>query len=319
MGAMDVIIAPRTGFRLQSPVIAASGTFGYGVEYAARADLCGLGAIVCKGTTRQPRPGNAPLRMVETAAGMLNSIGLQNVGVDAVITEIAPRWVTLPVPVLVNVSGNSPEEYQDVVRLLDGVPGVSGIELNISCPNVKEGGVAFGTTPQAAAHVTAAVRAATTLPLVVKLSPNVTDIRIIAAAVERAGADAISVANTLYGMAIDTRRRTPVLSSVNGGLSGPAIKPYALYLVYQVAQEVSVPVIGIGGIMSSDDALEFIMAGASAVELGTALLVDPSGWRAITRGIDEWCRREGVRSLQEIVGAANPCFKRKTGEAHLAG
>jgi dihydroorotate dehydrogenase (NAD+) catalytic subunit len=292
-------------------VIAASGTFGYGLEFAERMDLSGLGAIVCKGTTREPRAGNPPPRVTETAAGMLNTIGLQNVGVDAVVTEKAPHWARLPTPVLVNVSGTSVEDYRAIVERLDGIPGISGIELNISCPNVKEGGVAFGTSASAAADVTAAVRAATELPLVVKLSPNVADIRTIAAAVEGAGADAISVANTLYGMAIDARRRRPVLAGATGGLSGPAIKPYALYLVYQVAQEVSVPVIGIGGIMSARDAIEFLLAGATAVELGTALLIDPTSWRTIVTELETWLCQEGIGSLGQIVGAANDDFKAK--------
>src|SRR5947209_91206 len=296
---MEALIAPRTGLTLTSPVIAASGTFGYGLEFAEHGDLSRLGAIICKGTTREPRTGNPPPRVVETAAGMLNSIGLQNVGIDEVIRDKAPRWAELSTPVLVDVSGTSVDDYSALVARLDGVPGVSGIELNISCPNVKEGGVAFGTTPQAAAQVTATARAATTLPLVVKLSPNVADIRCIAAAVEAAGADAISVANTVYGMAIDSRRRRPVLSSVSGGLSGPAIKPYALYLVYQVAQEVSVPVIGIGGIMTAKDAVEFLLAGATAVELGTALLVDPTCWETIVADLMGWLRAEGVRTLDE--------------------
>jgi dihydroorotate dehydrogenase (NAD+) catalytic subunit len=310
---MDVTLAPRTNFRLKNPVIAASGTFGYGLEYAARMDLSTLGAIVCKGTTREPRTGNRPIRLTETPAGMLNSIGLQNVGVEAVVAEKAPAWSQLGVPVLVNVAGVSVEDYVDIVSLLDGVPGVSGIELNISCPNVKEGGVQFGTVPHAASAVTAAVRAVTMLPLVVKLSPNVADIQAIAAAVETAGADALSVANTVYGMAIDSRRRLPVLSNVTGGLSGPAVKPYALYLVYQVAQAVSVPIVGIGGIMTAQDAVEYLLAGASAVAMGTALMIDPTSWQQVVSGIEDWCRREGVGDLTEIVGAANTGYKRKTG------
>jgi dihydroorotate dehydrogenase (NAD+) catalytic subunit len=308
---MDAVIAPRTGLTLKTPVIAASGTFGYGIEFAERMDLSGLGAIVCKGTTHEPRAGNQPPRVTETPAGMLNSIGLQNVGVDAVIRDKAPQWARLDIPVLVNVSGTSVEDYVEIVNLLDRVPGVSGLELNISCPNVKEGGVAFGVAPRLAAEVTAAVRAATSLPLVVKLTPNVADIRAIAAAVEGAGADALSVANTVYGMAIDIRKRRPVLGGVSGGLSGPAIKPHALYLVYQVAQEVSVPVIGIGGILTAEDALEYIMAGASAVQVGTALLLDPTSWRKIAADLEAWFRREGVCTLRDIVGAANPGLKAK--------
>lgn len=316
---MRVTIAPRTGLTLKNPVIAASGTFGYGLEFASRMDVTGLGAIVCKGTTREPRAGAPPVRMIETAAGMLNAIALQNVGLDVVIAEKAPAWAGLDVPILVNVSGTSIDDYRSMVSSLDGVPGISGIELNISCPNVEDGGVAFGSRPDVAAEVTASSRAVTSLPLVVKLSPNVSDIRDIAAAVEAAGADAVSVANTVYGMAIDIRRRAPSLSNVTGGLSGPAIKPYALYLVYQVAQEVSIPVIGIGGIMSAADAIEFLLAGATAVELGTALLIDPTCWQSIVAELDEWRQREGVGELTEIIGTANAAFKRKAGENNLAG
>ena len=316
---MNVTIVPRTGLILQSPVIAASGTFGYGTEFAERMDLCGLGAMVCKGTTREPRAGHEPLRVVETPAGMLNAIGLQNIGVEAVIREKAPIWAGWSVPVLVNVSGDTVDDYCYVASRLDGVAGVAGIELNVSCPNVRTGGVLFGVEPRLAGEVTAAVRAATELPLIVKLSPNVTDIREIAAAVAGAGADAISLINTVYGMAIDRKRRAPVLANRFGGLSGPGIKPYALYLVYQVAQEVSVPVIGMGGILTWEDAAEFLLAGATAVEMGTALMVDPTSWLSVVRGLDTWLVREGVRNLDEIVGAANPSFNRKAGELPLAG
>jgi dihydroorotate dehydrogenase (NAD+) catalytic subunit len=315
---MDVTIIPRTGLRLKNPVMAASGTFGYGTEFADRMDVSGLGAIVCKGTTLEPRTGNEPTRLIHAPAGMLNSIGLQNVGVDAVISEKAPVWATWDVPVLVNVSATSIEEYESIVSRLS-VPGIAGVELNISCPNVKEGGIAFGTDPFSAGAVTAAVRATSDLPLIVKLSPNVSDIRSIAAAVESAGADAISLVNTVYGMAIDPHRRQAVLAAGSGGLSGPAIKPYALHLVYQVAETVSVPVIGIGGIMTATDAVEYLLAGATAVEMGTALLVDPTSWHGVVVGLADWVRRERVTSLDEIVGAANPGYKRKAGEAFLAG
>jgi dihydroorotate dehydrogenase (NAD+) catalytic subunit len=321
---MDVTIAPRTGLRLKNPVMTASGTFGYGTEFAARMDISELGAVVCKGTTREPRAGNPPVRVAETAAGMVNAIGLQNIGVEAVVREKAPIWATWPVPVLVNVSGTSVEDYCFIVSRLDGVPGVAGVELNVSCPNVKEGGVAFGTDRRLVREVTAAVRQVTRLPLIVKLSPNVTDIRPIASAAEEAGADAVSLVNTLYGVAIDARRRRPVLSTVSGGLSGPAIKPYALYLVFQTAQVVTAPVIGLGGIRTAQDALEFMLAGATAVQVGTALMVDPTAWRGIVSGVAAWCEREGVRSLAEIVGAANDGFRgvgsyKRAGEAHLAG
>jgi dihydroorotate dehydrogenase (NAD+) catalytic subunit len=282
-------------------------------------DVSGLGCIVCKGTTLHPRPGTEPLRVIETAAGMVNAIGLQNIGVDAVVAEKAPVWATWPVPVLVNVSGSTIEEYCDIVARLDGVPGIAGVELNISCPNVKEGGVAFGVDPYQAALVTSAARRRTQLPLVVKLSPNVTDITSVASAVEEAGADAISLINTVYGMAIDRRRRAPVLTNVSGGLSGPAIKPYALHLVYNVAQEVTVPVIGLGGILTWEDAAEFLLAGATAIQVGTALLVDPTSWQTIADGLERWLAAEGVRSLTEVIGAANPAYRRKAGEVSPAG
>jgi dihydroorotate dehydrogenase (NAD+) catalytic subunit len=319
---MKITIAPRTALQLKSPVMTASGTFGYGIEYASRMSLKGLGAIVCKGTTREPRTGNPPTRVWETAAGMLNTIGLQNVGVEAIVRDKAPIWATWDVPVLVNISGTSLEDYRYIAARLDGVEGVAGIELNISCPNVKEGGVAFGTDPGLAFEVTRAVRSVTTLPMVVKLSPNVTDIRSIAAAVEEAGADAVSLINTVYGMAVDVHRRSPTLHNVSGGLSGPAIKPFALHLVYQVAEEVRVPVIGIGGIMTARDALEFILAGATAVALGTALMVNPCAWHDVVDDLERWCRQEGITDLSSITGAANRSFrgpKRKAGEISLAG
>jgi dihydroorotate dehydrogenase (NAD+) catalytic subunit len=319
MAHMDVLIAPRTGLRLQNPVIAASGTFGYGVEFAGRMDLSGLGALICKGTTRRPRTGNAPPRLVETPAGMLNAIGLQNIGVEAVIREKAPIWAGWSLPVLVNVSGTSVEDYVEIAALLDGVPGVAGIELNISCPNIHDGGAIFGVEAQSAAAVTRAVRQTTSLPLVVKLSPNVVDIRPIAAAVADAGADAISLINTVYGMTIDIGSRRPALAVASGGLSGPAIKPYALYLVYQAAQEVDIPIIGVGGILSADDAIEFMLAGATAVEIGTALLLDPTCWQRIVADLEEWRRREGVHAWSEIVGAANARDRRRTGEIPLTG
>ncbi|HEX6507086.1 MAG TPA: dihydroorotate dehydrogenase [Chloroflexota bacterium] len=308
---MDLTLVPRSNLHLKSPVIAASGTFGYGTEFASHADVNGLGAIICKGTTRLPRTGNEPLRLVNTPAGMLNAIGLQNIGVDAVADEKAPQWARMDVPVLVNVSGVSVEDYCEIARRLDGVAGIAGIELNISCPNIREGGVMFGTDARMAAEVTAAVRAMTELPLLVKLSPNVTDIVPIACAVEQAGADVISLINTVYAMSIDRRHREPAFANVTGGLSGPAVKPLALYLVYAVAAAVQVPVVGIGGIMSADDALEFMMAGASAVQLGTALLLNPTIWREVVADLQRWQTREGISNLQEIVGAANPDYKGK--------
>jgi dihydroorotate dehydrogenase (NAD+) catalytic subunit len=241
---------------------------------------------------------------VETAAGLLNAVGLENIGVRALIREKAPIWATWKVPVIVNIAGESVQEYAQLARRLDGVAGVSAIEVNISCPNVPSGGMAFGTSPKATFEVTTAVREATVLPVIVKLTPNVTDITAIAAACVDAGADALSLVNTVVGMAIDVSRRRPLLGNVTGGLSGPAIKPIALYMVYKVSQAVTVPVIGMGGIVSASDALEFIMAGASAVQVGTATLANPSAPLEVLEGIERFMEREGVRKLGELVGAA---------------
>ena len=303
---LAVQLAPqnRRGLLLANPVTAASGTFGYGTEYAEIIDIQRLGAIICKGTTLKPCSGNPQPRMVETVGGVLNSIGMENIGVDALIREKAPVWAGWSVPIIVNILGNSIEEYAEIARLLDGVAGVSGIEINISCPNVSAGGMEFGASPEAAAAATAAVRADTTLPLIVKLSPNVTDITEIAHAVIEAGADAISLINTLKGMAIDLASRRPVLGNISGGLSGPAIKPIALHMVYQVAREVRVPVIGCGGIASASDALEFILAGASAIQVGTATFANPRAPLDILEGIEDFMVKEGVHQLSELIGAA---------------
>jgi dihydroorotate dehydrogenase (NAD+) catalytic subunit len=294
------------GLALRNPILVASGTFGYGVEYADVVDVQRLGAICCKGTTLRARFGNEPPRVTETPAGMLNSIGLQNPGVDAVIEKYAALWATWAVPVIVNVAGESIEDYVEVVRRLDDVPGVAGIELNISCPNVGKGGLQFAVDREAAGAVTAAVRAATDLPLMVKLSPNVADVRAIAKAIEAAGADALSAINTLSGMAIDRVRQRPLLGNTYGGLSGPAIKPVALRVVYEVAQTVRVPVVAVGGVSSLDDVLDFLMAGASAVQVGTALFADPG---LPVRLIDElaaWCGAHGLASYRELIGRALP-------------
>ncbi|MEE8470431.1 MAG: dihydroorotate dehydrogenase [Dehalococcoidia bacterium] len=308
MTALDlsVELAPhnRRGLLLSNPVMTASGTFGYGTEYGVIIDIQRLGAIICKGTTLKPCPGNPQLRLVETAGGMLNSIGMENVGVDALIREKAPTWSGWSVPVIVNILGESIEEYAKLAKLLDGVPGVSGIEVNISCPNVSAGGMEFGADPRSAAAVTAAVRENTSLPLMVKLSPNVTDITEIACAVSEAGADALSLINTLKGMAIDLSSRRPVLGAIGGGLSGPAIKPIALHMVYQVAKKVEVPVVGCGGIASANDALEFILAGATAIQVGTAIFANPRAPLDILEGIQGFMEKEGVRHLSELVGAA---------------
>ena len=303
---LSVELAPHNdcGLRLKNPVMAASGTAGYGVEYAMVVDIERLGAVISKGVTLQPRAGNPQVRLAETASGLLNSIGLQNVGVDAVVDEKAPIWRTWSVPVVVNIAGESVEEYAEIARKLDGVGGVSGIEVNVSCPNVAMGGMEFGRSVETAAAVTEAVRRATSLPVIVKLTPNVTDIVAIARSVVEAGADAISLINTLTGMAIDVTSRQPCLGGVTGGLSGPAIKPVALYMVYQVCGAVDVPVVGCGGIMSARDALEFIMAGARAVQIGTAAMVDPHTPVDVVDGLGRFLDEEGIEDIGELVGAA---------------
>ena len=286
------------GLRLPSPVLVASGTFGYGFD-APQVERAALGAIVTKGTTLRPSEGNAPNRIAETPSGMLNAIGLQNPGADHVARVYAPVWASWDVPVIVNVAGDSIEEYVAVARRLDDLPGVAGLELNISCPNVANG-LQFGVDAGLAAELTHAVRAATGLPLLVKLTPNVTDIVAVARAVEDAGADALSAINTFVGMAIDVRRRRPVLSHDSGGLSGPAIKPLAIHAVWQVASAVRIPVIGIGGIMTAGDALEFLLAGAAAVQLGTVNYVRPQAAREVHDGIAGYLREHGFRDLQAM-------------------
>jgi dihydroorotate dehydrogenase (NAD+) catalytic subunit len=281
----------------------AAGTVGYGTEYAQLIDIQRLGAIVSKGTTLSPRPGNPQPRLFETASGLLNSIGLQNIGIDALITEKAPIWATWRVPVIVNIAGESTAEYAELARKLEGVAGISGIEVNISCPNVTLGGMELGKSPEMAAAVTRAVKSQCTLPVIVKLTPNVTDIAPIARAVADAGADAISLINTLAGMAIDITKRKPFLGGVTGGLSGPAIKPIALYMVYQVSQAVMIPIIGCGGIACADDAIEFIMAGASAVQIGTATMINPNAPIEVLDGIERFVEREGIEDIAELIGS----------------
>ncbi len=299
---LSVLMAP--GLRLINPVMTASGTFGYGNEYGDLVDIQKLGAIICKGTTLEPREGNAQPRIIEVAAGILNSVGLQNIGVEALVKEQAPVWAGWSVPVIVNIAGDTVEEYAKVASRLEGVKGIRGIEVNISCPNVKCGGMQFGTDPTMAAEVARAVKAATSLPVIVKLSPNVTDITVIAMAVEKAGADAISLINTLSGMAIDIDRREPMLGNIMGGLSGPAIRPVALHMVYRVAGCVSIPVIGCGGIASGRHALEFIMAGAAAVEVGTATFTDPQSALNIIEDIRRFMVAEGISKISDLCGAA---------------
>lgn len=289
--------------KLKNPVLTASGTFGYGEEFADFIDLNRLGGFIVKGTTLEPRQGNPYPRMAETPSGMLNAVGLQNKGVDYFIEHIYPRLEGLDTQVMVNVSGSSPEDYAEVCRRLAvRCPAIRGVEVNISCPNVTQGGMAFGTTCEGAAQVARAVRRAWPGTLIMKLSPNVTSIADIAKAVEAEGADSVSLINTLLGMAVDVERRRPMLSTVTGGLSGPAVRPVAVRMVWQVAKAVKIPVVGLGGILTARDALEFIMAGATAVEIGTANFVDPSVTVKIIDGIDEYLDRHGLRDLASIRG-----------------
>ena len=294
----------RKGLVLNNPVMTASGTFGYGEEYSQLFDIQQLGAIICKGIFLNPREGNPQPRLVETASGVINSIGLQGIGIKALIEEKIPVWAGWKVPVIVNIAGDTVEEYWKVARELDGVAGVSGIEVNISCPNVKNSGAAFGLNAETAAQVTRAVRAATTLPVIVKLTPIAADICNIAREVEKAGADAVCVANTFRGMAIDVNKRKPILANITGGLSGPAIKPLALALVYEVAGAVCIPVIGCGGITTANDALEFIMAGAVAVEVGSASFANPRASLDILEGLRQYMEKERINNIKELVGIA---------------
>jgi dihydroorotate dehydrogenase (NAD+) catalytic subunit len=303
---LSVQLAPKskTGFLLKNPVMTASGTFGYGTEYEHLFDIQSLGAIVCKGTTLDPRQGNPQPRIAETSGGILNSIGLQNIGVEALIKEKAPIWANWNVPVVVNIAGNSVEDYASITRKLEGVPGIHGLEVNISCPNVKAGCVEFGSDPSSAARVMDAVRKATSLPVWVKLTPNTSDVISIALAVANAGADAIVLINTLKGMTIDIKSRRPVLGNVTGGLSGPVVKPVALRMVYDVAGVIKdVPLIGSGGIMTASDAIEFFLAGASAVQIGTANLINPRAPILILEGIQSYLQKEGLDDIKSLIGA----------------
>jgi dihydroorotate dehydrogenase (NAD+) catalytic subunit len=303
---VDLSVDLGRGLVLRNPMLVASGTFGYGTEYSDVVDIQRLGAICSKGTTLRPRHGNPPPRVTETPAGMLNSIGLQNPGVDGVLEKYGATWDSWKVPVIVNVAGESVDDYVEVARRLDGQPGVAGIELNISCPNVGADGLQFALDAGAAGEVTAAVRKATDLPLMVKLSPAATDIRGIAKAIADSGADAISAVNTLSGLALDRTRRRPVLGNTFGGLSGPALKPIALRVVYEVAQVVKIPIVAIGGIGSLDDVLDFLMCGAVAVQVGTAVFADPVLPLKLADELAEWCVTQGLASHREIVGAALP-------------
>jgi dihydroorotate dehydrogenase (NAD+) catalytic subunit len=290
------------GIKMVSPVIMASGTFGFGVEYADLVDLNRLGGIAVKGITLLPRSGNSGRRIAETPAGMLNCIGLENPGIDAFLANILPQLNKYCVPVIVNIAGNTKGEYGELAKMLEGAQ-VSALEINISCPNVKKGGIQFGTDAQMAAEIISTVKNNTTKPVIAKLSPNVTDIISIAKAVEAAGADAISLINTLLGMAIDSKTQRPILGNIFGGLSGPAIKPIALRMVYQVAQDVHVPVIGMGGVMNSTDALEFLIAGASAVMVGTANFVNPQVGVDIAEGIRGYLSKQQIKGVNALVGS----------------
>jgi len=304
---LSVQLAPKhqRGLLLTNPVMTASGTFGYGTEYSHLFDIQKLGAIVCKGTTLKPRDGNSQPRLAETACGVLNSIGLQNIGVKALIKEKTPIWANWRVPVIVNIAGETIDDYAQLASELDGVAGISAIEVNISCPNIKAGGAEFGTNPESAARVTTAVKKATSLPVLVKLTPNTGNIAEVATSVAEAGADAISLINTLKGMVIDITKRQPLLGTISGGLSGPAIKPVALYMVYEVAGAVvDLPIIGCGGITTANDAIEFIMAGASAVQVGTASFTNPRAPLDVLEGIEKFMEKEGIDNLTDLVGAA---------------
>ena len=287
---------------LKNPVMTASGTFGYGLEFADLVPLDEIGGIIVKGTTLHPRQGNDYPRMAETASGMLNCVGLQNKGVDYFATHIYPLIKDIDTNMIVNVSGNSAETYAECAQIIDTLEAIPAIELNISCPNVKEGGMAFGVTCEGAASIVKAVRAVYQKTLIVKLSPNVTDIVSIARACEAEGADAVSLINTLIGMAIDIEKRQPLLSIRTGGLSGPAVKPVALRMVYDVAHAVKIPVIGLGGISSTEDAIEFLMCGATAIEIGTANFVDPTITKKVKDGLNTWLDAHGCSSVSEIIG-----------------
>lgn len=291
------------GLTIKNPVMTASGTFGYGLEYGDFIDLNRLGGVLVKGTTLHPRQGNPYPRMAETPSGMLNAVGLQNKGVDYFCEHIYPTIFGYDTVMIVNVSGSQVEDYIETAEKINALEGIPAIELNISCPNVKKGGMAFGVTCAGAASVVRAVRAVYDKTLIVKLSPNVTDITEIARAVEAEGADSISMINTLLGMAINAEKRRPVLSTITGGLSGPAVKPIALRMVWQTAQVVKVPIIGMGGIASATDAIEFLLAGASAVEVGTYNFVDPSVTTQIVDGIEDYMHRHGFTDIQDLIGA----------------
>ena len=308
---VDLEVEAARGLRLKNPVMTASGTFGQGVEYAELIDVARLGAIVNKGTTPRARPGNPQYRIAETPSGILNSIGLENPGAAGVAKKYGKAWAALGVPVVVNVAGYTVDDYVFVVREMEGTPGVVAYELNVSCPNV-EGGTLFGCDPALAAEVTRAVKGETGKPVIVKLTPSAPDVVAVAVACEEAGADALTAINTVLGMRIDTKKRRPVLGTGSGGLSGPAIRPIAVHITYQVARAVSIPVIGAGGVTSAEDALEFLMAGASAVQVGTATFADPLAPIKVLEGLAEYVRSNGLGSIRDIVGAAQPARDQET-------
>lgn len=298
-GALSVEVA---GIKFKNPVLTASGTFGYGIEFAPYTDLNLLGGVVVKGLSLRPREGNPGPRIVETPCGMLNAIGLQNVGVDAFIKEKLPLLRKYKTRVIANIFGETIEDYAEVARRLESAGGVDAIEVNISCPNVKKGGIVFGTDPKEAFKVVSKVRSSTGLPVITKLSPNVTDIKVMVRAVEDAGTDAISLINTLTGMVVDVEKRRPVLATATGGLSGPAIRPVAVRMVWQAASVARTPIIGMGGIMTAKDALEFIIAGATAVQVGTANFVDPSAAAKVVSGIEDYVKRHST-TVRELIGS----------------
>ncbi|BEH10250.1 MULTISPECIES: dihydroorotate dehydrogenase [Geobacter] len=291
------------GITLRNPIMTASGTFGYGEEFSEYVNLEAIGAIITKGLSLKPKAGNPTPRIVETTGGMLNAIGLQNVGIDTFVEKKVPFLRTVATPVIVNFFGNTLEEYAELAERLDRIPEVAAVEINISCPNVKHGGIVFGTDPKAAYSVVKAVREATIKPVIVKLSPNVTDIVEMAWACADAEADALSLINTLTGMAIDLDKRRPILANVTGGLSGPAVKPIALRMVWQVARAVKIPVVGIGGIMTGIDALEFMLAGATAVQVGTANFLDPGAAGRIAEEMERYLANNGIADVKEMIGA----------------
>ena len=302
VNAMPNLSVEIAGIQFQNPILTASGTFGYGLEYINFIDLNRLGGIVVKGLSIKPSHGNSPPRIVETASGMLNAIGLQNIGVEAFIKEKIPLLKKFNTNIIVNFFGDTQDEYVRTAERLNDVTEIAALEMNISCPNVEKGGMTFGTDPKITEELVRKVRKVTSLPLIVKLSPNVTDIVVMAKAAANGGADALSIINTLLGMAIDVHSRRPMLANITGGLSGPAIKPVALRMVWQVAKTVNIPIIGIGGIMNAQDALEFIIAGASAVQVGTANFIDPSVSVKIFDGIKDYCEKNDISDINDLIG-----------------